>query len=109
MVTSKSFWQRWLHTVVSGMCGRGNSCSYERNGQWKEKIDYKSQATAERSAGEMAAKFKRGFDAYRCWFCRGWHVGNAHNLTPWKILSIAWVWVIRRKRQGPKARPWEKA
>jgi len=37
-VTSKSLPQRWLHTLVSGMCGRENSCVYERGGERKQKV-----------------------------------------------------------------------
>jgi len=96
MVTSKSLPQRWLHTLVSLMCGRGNSCG--------TKIDYRSQPGAERAAGEMAAKHGREFDAYQCWFCWGWHIGNVQGLTPRKFLRIFWFWVIKRRRKGPKCR-----
>lgn len=107
MVTSRSLPQRWLHTIVGVMCGRNNTCRTERGGVFKDKIDYRSQPTAERCAGELNAKWGRPFDAYQCGFCRGWHVGNARNLTVKKFLGILWVFIIQRKRTGPKPRPWE--
>jgi hypothetical protein len=106
-VTSKPLWQRWLHTLVSGMCGRGNSCAYERHGEIKQKIDYRSQESADKARVKLGKKFGREFDAYQCWFCRGWHVGNAHNLTLLKFCNIVRIFVIQRKRTGNKARPWE--
>ena len=106
-VTSKSLPQRWLHTLVSGLCGRTNSCSYERNGEIKQKIDYKSQPSAAKSAAKLGVKWGREMDVYQCWFCRGWHIGNAHNLTAWKFCNIVRIWIIKRKRVGNKPRPWE--
>jgi hypothetical protein len=107
MVTSKSLPQRWLHTIVGMMRGRHNTCQSERNGVFNPKIDFKSQPTAEKSAAAMTKKTGRPFDAYQCWFCKGWHIGNAANLTFLKFWSIMWVWIIQRKRTGPKVRPWE--
>jgi hypothetical protein len=107
IVTSASFGQRWLHKIVGMMRGRHNSHQTERDGIFKDKIDYKSQPTAEKSARKLTIKFGRPFDAYQCWFCNGWHVGNAANLTFAKFWSILWVWIIQRKRTGPKVRPWE--
>ena len=106
MVTSKSLPQRWLHTFVGMMRGRHNTHQTEREGVFRDKIDYKSQETCEKSARKLAEKFGRPFDAYQCWFCGGWHLGNSVNLTFWKFWSILWVWIIQRKRTGPKQRPW---
>ena len=111
MVTSKSLVQRWLHTFVGMMRGEHNTCKSERqvNGVWTfvPKQNYKSQETCEKSAAEMTVKNGRPFDAYQCWFCNGWHIGNAANLTFGKFWSIMWVWIQGKKRTTPKVRPWE--
>jgi hypothetical protein len=111
MVTSRRPFQRLLHTVVSGMCGRDNSCRYKvrplvrdgkviagAKGDWQSKIDYRSQPSAERAALQLQRKTGRGFDVYQCWHCRGWHVGSAQALTPSLFLRIFLFWVLRRKR-----------
>lgn len=107
IVTCKALWQRWLHTSVSRLRGKRNSCWSERKGVFHKKVDYKSQATAEKSARKLTFQYGRVMDCYQCPFCRGWHVGNAANLTVGKFFSILWVWILRRKRTGPKERPWE--
>lgn len=105
MVTSKTLRQRWFHTFVGYMRGEQNSClTQKRDGSFAPKIDFKSQPSAEKSAMAMFAKTGRVFDAYQCWFCRGWHIGNAANLTMEKFFSIMQVWIIKRKRTGNKAR-----
>ena len=106
-VTSKSLPQRWLHTFVGLMRGRRNTCqTQKRDGTFTDKINYKRQESAQRAAEQMLGKTGREFDAYRCGFCGGWHIGNAANLTFGKFWSIAWVWIIQRKRTGLKQRPW---
>ena len=111
MVTSKSKSQRWLHMVVGMMRGERNTCYSERNGVFNKKVDYKSQASAEKSAIKLAVKFGRPFDAYQCWFCRGWHIGGSANLTFGRFCSIVWIWIIKKKRTVRKARmkPLEKS
>lgn len=105
MVTGKTRRQRWLHTFVGYMRGRENSClTQKRDGSFAPKIDYKSQESAARSAEKLTAKWGRAMDAYQCWFCKGWHIGNAANLTVGKFFSILWVWIIKKKRAGNKAR-----
>jgi menaquinone-dependent protoporphyrinogen IX oxidase len=105
MVTSASFTQRWLHRVVSGMRGRYNTClSQKKDGSFAPKINYKSQATAQKSAEKLTEKFGKPFDAYQCWYCKGWHIGGAANLTFLKFLSITLIWVLGKKRQGNKHR-----
>lgn len=105
MVTSESFAQRWLHTFVGVMRGRYNTCLTQRkDGSFVPKVDYKSQATAAKSALRLAEKFGKPFDAYRCWFCKGWHIGGAANLTFGKFLSILRVWLLRKRRAGNKHR-----
>ena len=96
MVTGRSIPQRWLHTFVSMLCGEDNSCGI--------KIDYRSQPSAEKAAVKVSKKFQKQFDVYQCWFCRGWHVGNAQNLTFRKFWRIFWFWLLQRKRTGPKQR-----
>jgi hypothetical protein len=105
MVTSEKWLQRKLHTVVSGMRGRNNTCLTQRkDGSFVPKVDYKSQATAAKSALRLAEKWGRPFDAYQCWFCKGWHIGAAANLTLAKFLSITLVWLLGRRRAGNKHR-----
>ncbi len=109
MVTSKSLPQRWLHGFVGLLRGRENTCrTQRRDGSFADKIDYRSQETAAKSAARLTEKLGRPFDAYRCFFCGGWHIGNAANLTLGKFCSILWVFVIQRKRRIRKARlkPW---
>lgn len=86
------------------MRGERNTCYSERNGVFNKKIDYKSQETAEKSATKLTVKFGRPFDAYQCWFCRGWHIGGAANLTFAKFCSIVRIWIIGKRRTVRKAR-----
>jgi hypothetical protein len=89
------------------MRGRHNTCQTQKaDGTFVDKINYKSQSTAERSAIALTEKRGRPFDAYQCFFCGGWHIGNSVNLTFSKFWSIFWVWILRRKRTGLKDRPW---
>jgi hypothetical protein len=105
MVTSEHRLQRWLHTFVGMMRGRYNTClSQHKDGSFASKVDYKSQATAAKSALRLTEKWGKPFDVYQCWFCGGWHIGGAANLTLWKFLSIALVWVLGKKREGNKYR-----
>ena len=104
MVTSATFWQRNLHRFVGMMRGERNTCYSERNGVFHKKIDYKSQATAAKSALRLGEKQNRKFDAYQCWFCNGWHIGSAANLTFTKFWSIMWVWITGKTRSVRKAR-----
>jgi len=112
MVTSEKFVQRWLHTIVGMMRGKHNTCLSERKVdgvyQFVPKINYKSQPSAAKAAAKLTEKWGRPMDAYRCWFCKGWHIGNSAHLTFWKFWSILWIWVIQKKRTTPKVRPWEK-
>jgi len=105
MVTSASFPQRWLHRIVSGMRGRDNSCLTQRkDGSFIPKVNYKSQPTAAKSALRLTEKTGRPFDAYQCWYCYGWHIGGAANLTFGKFLSIMRVWLFGKKRTVNKHR-----
>jgi hypothetical protein len=104
-VTSEKRLQRNLHTFVGMMRGRYNTClSQQKNGSFAPKVDYKSQETAAKSALRLTEKWGKQFDAYQCWFCKGWHIGGAANLTLWKFLSIAVVWLFGKKRAGNKYR-----
>jgi hypothetical protein len=105
MVTSEHKFQRWLHTLVGMMRGQYNTCLTQRkDGSFAPKVDYKSQESAVRSAVALEGKFGRSFDAYQCWFCKGWHIGGAANLTFWKFLSIMLVWMLGKRREGNKHR-----
>jgi hypothetical protein len=105
MVTSEKRLQRWLHTFVGMMRGRCNTClSQRKDGSFVPKVDYKSQATAAKSALRLTEKWGKPFDAYRCFFCKGWHVGGAANLTFGKFVSIALVWAFGKRRAGNKYR-----
>jgi hypothetical protein len=105
MVTSEKWLQRWLHRIVSGMRGRNNSClTQKKDGSFSPKVDYKSQATAAKSALRLGEKSGRMFDAYQCWYCKGWHIGGAANLTVFKVLSIMLIWVLGKKRTSNKYR-----
>lgn len=105
MVTGEKRLQRWLHTFVSMMRGRHNSClTQQKDGSFKPKVRYNTQPTAAKSASALTEKYGKVFDAYRCWFCKGWHIGGAANLTVGKFLSILWVWILGKKRIGNKHR-----
>lgn len=113
MVTCETLPQRWLHTFVGLLRGRENTCrTQKRDGSFSDKINYKSQPSAAKAALKLTEKFGRPFDAYKCWFCGGWHIGNAANLTFQKFCSILWVFVIQKKRKIRKSRlktrQWEK-
>lgn len=105
LVLSASFWQRWLHKFVGLMRGEYNTCKTEqREGGWRQKIDYKTQETAAKSARKLTYAYGRPMDAYQCWFCGGWHIGNAANLTFGKFWSIMWVWLLGKKRTVRKSK-----
>jgi hypothetical protein len=105
MVTSKKWLQRKLHTIVSGLRGRNNTCLTQRkDGSFAPKVDYKSQATAAKSALRLGEKWGKPFDAYQCFFCGGWHIGGAANLTFAKFFSILWIRVLGKRRAGNKHR-----
>jgi len=105
MVTSEKWLQRWLHRIVSGMRGRHNTClTQKKDGSFSQKIDYKSQPSAAKSALKLTEKWGKTFDAYQCWYCKGWHIGGAANLTVSKFLSIMLVWILGKKRTGNKHR-----
>jgi hypothetical protein len=105
MVTSEKWLQRTIHKVVSGMRGRYNSCLTQRkDGSFQPKVNYKSQPTAAKSALRLTEKTGKPFDAYQCWFCKGWHIGGAANLTFTKFLSILWIRLLGKKRAGNKHR-----
>ena len=105
MVTGERFTQRWLHTLVGIMRGRHNSClTQQKDGSFKPKVRYNTQPTAAKSAQALTDKYGREMDAYRCWFCKGWHIGGAANLTVGKFFSILWVWILGKKREGNKHR-----
>ena len=105
MVTSATWFQRNLHMVVGMMRGRVNTCWTQRkDGSYVPKQNYKSQETAEKSARRLQEKWGKPFDAYQCWFCKGWHIGGAANLTFGRFLSIMWVWLLGKKRAGNKHR-----
>jgi len=105
MVTSEKFWQRNLHRFVGLMRGRMNTCLTQRNdGSFQPKVDYKSQATAAKSALRLTEKWGKPFDAYQCWFCDGWHIGGAARLTFGKFWSIMWVWLAGKKRTVRKVK-----
>jgi hypothetical protein len=70
---------------VSFLCGKKNSCG--------NKIDYKSQSSANKASVSFGNKVKREFEAYNCWFCDGWHIGGAQKLTVKKFCRIFWFWL----------------
>lgn len=105
MVTSEKWLQRNLHTFVGKMRGRHNTClSQKKDGSFAPKIDYKSQPSAAKSALKLTEKWGRPFDAYQCYYCKGWHIGASANLTFWKFMSILLVWALGKKREGNKHR-----
>lgn len=40
------------------------------------KVDYKSEASADKAAKGMMAKGRKDLEAYPCAFCDGWHIGR---------------------------------
>jgi hypothetical protein len=51
-----------LHYGVDATCGN--------------KIDFRSEATAAKSAAKLTEKYGRDMEGYPCGFCNGWHVGR---------------------------------
>jgi hypothetical protein len=57
------------HYIISAISGQEHSCG--------NKIDYKSEQTATKSADKINTK--RGdnkLEAYPCYWCEGWHIGH---------------------------------
>ena len=92
-----------LDTFVGYLCGRDNTCRTELDGKWRNKINYGSGIRRE---GGLAVerKYGRKFDAYRCWFCGGWHLGRHRELTLRLLLRLLWFWATGRRRGAPKER-----
>lgn len=57
-----------LHIMAGWHYGRDATCG--------SKIDYKSEASADRAAGKMMAKGSKELEAYPCAWCTGWHIGR---------------------------------
>lgn len=57
-----------LHLDVSRLCGKNSACG--------NKIDYQSEATAQRSADVMLARGSKNLEPYPCYWCNGWHIGG---------------------------------
>jgi hypothetical protein len=51
--------------------------SYGRESACGNKIDYRSEATAERAAVAVNARYESTLEAYPCVWCAGWHIGRA--------------------------------
>jgi hypothetical protein len=72
------FHQQW-HTFLSLVFGLANSCS--------GKADYKSKATATKAKKAMEVKrAPKLFDAYKCFWCNGWHIGGSIQGRFWSSL-----------------------
>jgi len=65
-----------LHYGIDATCGN--------------KVDYKSEATAEKSADKLSIKYSRDMEGYPCAFCEGWHVGR--KLTEEEVARFATTW-----------------
>lgn len=59
---------RQLHLDAGRRYGREATCGV--------KIDYKSEASAQRAATKMMAKGSKELEAYPCAWCDGWHIGR---------------------------------
>lgn len=42
-----------------------------------EKVDYKSEESAEKAASNLSNKYGRSLEGYPCYWCSGWHIGRA--------------------------------
>ncbi len=60
--------ERAMHLRAGQRYGVESTC--------KDKIDYKSEHSAERSARAMTRKTGRAVEAYPCIWCDGWHIGR---------------------------------
>ena len=57
------------HLSIGKECGQERTCG--------KKIDYKSEATATKSADQMNKKNNnKVLEPYPCYFCKGWHIGR---------------------------------
>ena len=56
------------HLDIGRLAGKESACG--------KKVDYKSEATAEKAAASMNKKSDRVLEAYPCYWCRGWHIGR---------------------------------
>lgn len=57
-----------LHIAAGHFYGRDASCG--------NKIDYKSESSAQRAADAMMAKGSKELEPYPCAWCSGWHIGR---------------------------------
>lgn len=59
---------RQLHLKAGFNCGRELTC--------RDKIKYKSEEKADKSAKVLSDKYNKEMEAYPCAFCNGWHIGR---------------------------------
>ena len=74
--------------------------TWDKSKSCKGKVRYDHRATAENAVRAMAAKGKRGLEAYRCrgvGGCRGWHIGHA--CSP-NVIVISIEREVKPKEQG---------
>jgi hypothetical protein len=63
---------RQIHLSAARLSGEKRSCT--------GKIDYKSEASAEKAARKLneSGKAHHKLEHYPCPFCGGWHIGRVH-------------------------------
>ena len=66
---------RLTHMYNGMIAGEESTC--------ENKIDYKSEASAEKAAAKMNAKptTRNELEAYPCYWCEGWHIGRVYKAT----------------------------
>jgi hypothetical protein len=61
-------WEIDMHLAAGRFYGKESTCG--------RKIDYRSEASADKAAKGMTAKGSKDLEAYPCAFCYGWHIGR---------------------------------
>lgn len=59
---------KYIDYIICILTGNERACG--------KKVDYKSKASATKSALAMEKKSGKPFEAYPCYFCKGWHIGH---------------------------------
>jgi hypothetical protein len=58
-----------MHIRAGTAYGKAATCG--------QKVDYRTEESADRSAAVMMRKGSKALEAYPCAFCQGWHIGRA--------------------------------
>lgn len=58
-----------MHLLAGEYYGREATCGV--------KVDYKSEASANKAAVKLTREYQKDLEGYPCFWCNGWHIGRA--------------------------------